>query len=219
MQDLLAGQIDFMIEPASNFKSLLARRQRQAVRDHRQGAAEIRRRTSRPRTRRACPASRLALVRVVGAEGHAEGHHRQTERHHGAGAGRPAGADSASRNSASRSRRRDSNRRKRCGCFRRPKPSAGGRSSRRRISRWSSAVIPGRCAASNRSLKNPDAQLRRCGLVLTPTIPGMTARPTRRSLANDGAHDGATPSPASAGSASPAPPAASACPESWSSSR
>ena len=41
MQDLLAGQIDFMIEPASNFKSLVGVRQRQAVRHHGPDAAAV----------------------------------------------------------------------------------------------------------------------------------------------------------------------------------
>src|SRR5450759_1012722 len=44
---------------------------------------------------------------------------------------------SASRSSASRSRRSRSNRRKPCGLSRKPRPSAGGRSSRRPTSRWS----------------------------------------------------------------------------------
>ena len=83
MQDLLAGQIDFMIEPSSNFKSLLAHRQRQAVCDHRQNAAAVVARYSDRRRGRAARLLCLALVRTLGAEGYAEGHHREAERHHG----------------------------------------------------------------------------------------------------------------------------------------
>ena len=42
MQDLLGGQIDFMIEPVVELQGAVRRRQRQAVRDHRPGAAAVR---------------------------------------------------------------------------------------------------------------------------------------------------------------------------------
>ena len=92
MQDLLSGQIDFMIEPSSNFRSLLARRQPQALCDHRQGAAAFVAGYPDRGRGRAVGLLRLALVRIVGAKGHAEGHRRQAERHDGAGAGRSPGA-------------------------------------------------------------------------------------------------------------------------------
>ena len=87
MQDLLAEQIDFMIEPASNFKSLLARRQRETVGDHRpDAAAVVAEHPDRGRSR-AARLLRLAVVRVVGAEGHAEGNHRAAECDDDAGPG------------------------------------------------------------------------------------------------------------------------------------
>ena len=57
MQDLLAGQIDFMIEPSSNFRSLVGDQKRQAVRDHRARRGCRRRRIFRPPMRPGCPAS------------------------------------------------------------------------------------------------------------------------------------------------------------------
>ena len=93
MQDLLAGQIDFMIEPSSNFKSLVARRQRQAVRHHRPDAAAVVAGYSDRGRGGTARLLRLALVRTVGAEGHAEGHHREAECHHGAGARRSRGEE------------------------------------------------------------------------------------------------------------------------------
>ena len=56
MQDLLAGQIDFMIEPSSNFRSLLAAGSvKPFAVTGRTRLASARR--SRPRTKRGCPAS------------------------------------------------------------------------------------------------------------------------------------------------------------------
>ena len=141
MQDLLSGQIDFMIEPSSNFRSLLARRQRQALCDHRQDAAAVV--AGYPDRRRGGTARllRLALVRIVGAEGYAEGDRRQAERHHGAGAGRSPGAEAFCR-----TRHRDhaigpAIAGSLARLSRRPRPSAGGRSSRRRTSRWIEGAI------------------------------------------------------------------------------
>ena len=87
MQDLLAEQIDFMIEPASNFKSLLAAGSVKSLaitgRTRLPSSAEH---PDRGRSR-AARLRRLAVVRVVGAEGHAEGNHRAAERDHDAGPG------------------------------------------------------------------------------------------------------------------------------------
>ncbi len=58
-------------------------RQRQAVRHHRPGRGCRRRRIFRPRTRRGCPASSPRSGTALGAEGYAEGHHREAECHAG----------------------------------------------------------------------------------------------------------------------------------------
>ncbi len=103
MQDLLAGQIDFMIEPSSNFRSLLAAGSVKpfAV----TGKARLPSSPNIPTADEAGLARLLclALVRTVGAQGHAEGHHCEAERHHDADARRSAGAESVSPNSAFRS--------------------------------------------------------------------------------------------------------------------
>ncbi len=74
MQDLLAEQIDFMIEPSSNFKSLV-------------GAGSVKPYAITGRAR--LP---LALVRTLGAQGYSEGYHRQAECDDGATARRSLGA-------------------------------------------------------------------------------------------------------------------------------
>ena len=92
MQDLLAEQIDFMIEPSSNFKSLVGAGSVKPLCHHRQDAAAVvagySDRGRGGTARLLC----LALVRALGAQGYAEGYHREAERHHGAGAGRSLGA-------------------------------------------------------------------------------------------------------------------------------
>ncbi len=164
MQDLLAEQIDFMIEPASNFKSLLGAGSVKPFAIT--GKARLKTWPNIPTTDEAgLPGFVVnALVRAVGAEGDAEGHHREAQRHHGAGAGEPAGHSSASRNSVSRFRRRTGNRRKRCACSRSRKPSAGGRSSRRRISRWSRHRHSGAMRSIEPGMR--DSPMRNCASVV-----------------------------------------------------
>ena len=86
MQDLLAGQIDFMIEPASNFKSLVGVPQRQAVRHHGPGAAAVVAGYSDRGRGRTARLLRFALVWLVGAKGYAKGYHREAKCHAGPGA-------------------------------------------------------------------------------------------------------------------------------------
>jgi tripartite-type tricarboxylate transporter receptor subunit TctC len=105
IQDLLAGQIDMMIEPSSNFLphvragtikayAMTSRARRGGARHPDGGRGGIAR------------LSRLTLVRTLGAEGHAEGCHRQAQRGGGGCAGGGAGAPAACRvrggNSAAR---------------------------------------------------------------------------------------------------------------------
>ena len=92
MQDLLGGQIDFMIEPASNFKSLVGAPETSSRSRSPERRGCRRRRTFRPRTKRESRLLRLALVRALGAEGHAQGRRRQAERDHDASVVRSAGA-------------------------------------------------------------------------------------------------------------------------------
>ena len=67
MQDLLAEQIDFMIEPSSNFKSLVAAGSVKPYRDHRQGAAAVVAGYSNGRRGRTARLLCLALVWIMGA--------------------------------------------------------------------------------------------------------------------------------------------------------
>ena len=135
MQDLLSGQIDFMIEPASNFKSLVAACSVKPFAIT--GKARLSSSPDIPTADEAglpgffaslwyglwvpkdTPKDIIAKLNATMVQVLAD----------------PA-VRSVSRNSASRSRRRRSNRRKRCAPIKRPRANAGGRSSRRRTSRW-----------------------------------------------------------------------------------
>src|SRR5258705_623909 len=87
MQDLLAEQIDFMIEPSSNFWSLLAAGSVKPLAI----TAETRQKSS-PNIPTADEAGLPGFIAslwygIMGAEEHAKGHYRETECHPGAGAG------------------------------------------------------------------------------------------------------------------------------------
>ena len=88
MRDLLAGQIDIMLDQASNVLPQTARRHHQGLRRHRQGAAGFGARgTDRRRSGPARPAC-LGVAWPVGAQGHGARHHRQAERRRREVAGR-----------------------------------------------------------------------------------------------------------------------------------
>ena len=88
MQDLVAGQIDIMVDQAANSLPQVRSGTIKALCGHRQdppgGGA---RHSDRGRGRRA-GAPHLDLARAVDAEGHAEGHHRQAQRRRRRGLGR-----------------------------------------------------------------------------------------------------------------------------------
>jgi tripartite-type tricarboxylate transporter receptor subunit TctC len=134
MQDLLAEQIDFMIEPSSNFKSLVAAG---SVKPYAiTGRARLPSSPNIPTADEAglpgffaslwyglwvpkdTPKGIIARLNATMVQVLAD----------------PSGK-SASRSLASRSRRSRSNQRKRCARFRKPRRNAGGRSSRRPTSR------------------------------------------------------------------------------------
>ena len=215
MQDLLAEQIDFMIEPSSNFKSLV-------------GAGSVKPYAITGRTR--LPSSPgysdrgrggtarllcLALVRTLGAEGYAEGHHRQAERHHGAGAGRSRG-EAASDGARHRDHAAGA---AIAGSLARV-PEGRGRTlvADHQGGQPQGGMRAIAAASSNRHCERSEAIHRRKArmdcFVAEPVIGRVRA--TRWLLAMTLR---AKPSPASAGSAPRRPPAASAYPESWSSSR
>jgi hypothetical protein len=134
MQDLLAEQIDFMIEPSSNFKSLLGTGSVKLTRSP-AGRGCPRRRRFRPPMKPGCPAS-------LHRSGTGFGSQRTRQRRSSPNSMPPwckclpiPWWRSALSCWASRSRRWRSNRRKRCGLSRKPRPSAGGRSSRHPASR------------------------------------------------------------------------------------
>ena len=87
LQDLVAGQIDLQIEPASNFfaqaKAGAIKPYAITAKNRSTAASDI------PTTAEAgMPGFQASLlVWAVGAEGHAEGHHRETERGDARGAG------------------------------------------------------------------------------------------------------------------------------------
>src|SRR6201999_721288 len=71
--------------------------QRQAVRDYWKDTAAVVAGYSDRRRGGTAGFLRVALVRALGAEGHAKGHRRQAECRHGAGAVRSAGAEAICR--------------------------------------------------------------------------------------------------------------------------
>ena len=96
-QDLVAGQIDLMIEPSSNFRALVragsvkafavtsAKRSATAPRDSDRGGGGPAR------------LSHVAVVRLVGAQGHAEGGGRPAQQRGRRGPRRPVGAEAPHR--------------------------------------------------------------------------------------------------------------------------
>ena len=76
---------------------------------------------------RAAGLPRVAVVRAVGAEGHAEGRHRQAQRGGACGVRRSGGAEALRRAGPGISGRRRSRRRRRCARIRRPRSRNGGR--------------------------------------------------------------------------------------------
>ena len=157
MQDLLAEQIDFMIEPASNFKALL-------------GTGNVKPFAITGKTR--LPSSpNIPTVDEAGVPGFfaslwyglwvPKGTPKDITAKLNATMTQvlfdPQGARSASPSSASQiTPHRPADRRRRCAPTRRPRPSAGGRSSRRRTSRWSEQlgfVMPRSGSKRARSLR------------------------------------------------------------------
>ena len=127
LNDLVAGQIDMIIDQTSNSISQVragtirayAVTDRQA---RRVGAGYSDHRRSRP-----AGIPHDAVVRPVGAEGHAEGDRRQAQCGSGRGAGRSRGAQEARRPRAADAADRISSRRKRSAPGRRPRSRNGGR--------------------------------------------------------------------------------------------
>ena len=139
VQEMIAGRIDLMLDQAANALghvragtikayAVMAKERWAALPDvptiDEAGA---------PRT--LC----CVLARDVGAEGHAEGDHREAQRRGRAGAGRSQRAATAGRRGPGRLGQRDSRRPRRSPRTTRPRPTSGGRSSRPPASRRSDA--------------------------------------------------------------------------------
>ena len=137
LQDLVAGQIDLQIEPASNFfaQARPAAIKPYAITSKKRSTAA--RRHSDHRRGRDAGLPGLALVRAVGAEGHAEGYRRETERGDAGGAGARGDAQALRRSRHRRAAARAADAGGACARSRRPKPTNGGRSSRPPTSRGS----------------------------------------------------------------------------------
>ena len=88
MRDLLAGQIDIMIDQASNVLPQLRAGTIKAFAVTSQGAPAVGARGADRRRSRAARPLCLGVARPVGAQGHAGRCHRQAERRGGEGAGR-----------------------------------------------------------------------------------------------------------------------------------
>ena len=139
MQDLLAGQIDFMIEPSSNFKSLLGTKSVKPF--------AITGKTRLPSSPDIPTADEAGLPGFFASLWYGLWVPKDTPKDIIAKLNAAMvqvlanpGSRSASAISASRSRRSISNRPKRCARSRRPRPRDGGRSSRRPASRRSSGA-------------------------------------------------------------------------------
>ena len=127
MNDLVAGQIDLIVDQTSNSISQVRAGtiRAYAVTDSKRvesGAGH-----SDHRRSGLARLSHDAVVGPVGAEGHAERHRRQTQRRGGGCAERSGRAQAAGKPRACRCRRRISSRRRRSAPGRRPKSQNGGR--------------------------------------------------------------------------------------------
>ena len=153
MQDLVAGQIDLMIDMAANAAAAGPCRQHQGLCRHGQDPARGSARHSDRRRGGIAGLLHLALVRALGAQGHAEGRHRQAQcRGRGCfGRSRRCGArlaDLGQEILAARAADAGGARAR----FRRPRSRSGGRSSRRRTSRRSDRSRGERCVDLLKSL-------------------------------------------------------------------
>ena len=97
LNDLVAGQIDIIVDQASNSHAADPIRQHPRLCGHGQQAARGRAEHPHRRRRRSLRLPHDVVERALGAEGHAQGHRRAAQRGRGGGARRSGGEAAAGR--------------------------------------------------------------------------------------------------------------------------